>query len=127
MKVIQRRTQEETAQRRRKSALISVAAVVALLVAFVAVTRLVPGPVTRGVVERSIGSSLGAIEQPKCDGPLSTMRCELQDDSGTKATYLVTTSKSCWHAALADPNAGVEMLSEVHRCMHVHLWDNIFS
>jgi hypothetical protein len=114
-------------QRRGKCLLAGAVALVVLLIAFIAVARLVPGPVTRDVVAHSVSRSLEATGTPKCEGPVSALRCELEDGSGTRATYLVTTSKSCWHAALENPAAGVEMAPEAHRCMHVHLWDNIFS
>jgi hypothetical protein len=120
------RTQGEIVQRHRKRLITGIAAPVVLLVTFVAVTLLVPGTVTRDVVGQSVGRTLEAVGQPKCEGPLSSMRCELEDGSGTRGTYLVTTSKSCWHA-VGDPAAGLELASEARLCMHVHLWDNIFS
>jgi hypothetical protein len=55
------------------------------------------------------------------------MRCEIEDGSGSRASYLVSTSKSCWQAALSEGEEQIELAAQAQGCMHVHLWDNIFS
>jgi hypothetical protein len=121
-----RRTQGEIAQRQRKRVLTGVVVLVTLLTAFVVTIRLVPGSVTRDVVGQSVGRSLEAVGQPKCQGPLTAMRCVIEDGSGSRASYLVSTSKSCWRAALSEGEEQIELPAQVQGCMHVHLWDNIF-
>jgi hypothetical protein len=122
-KLLRRPTQGKLEERQRKRIFVSVAVVAALLVAFVVVSHLVPGVTTRAAVAHSVGNSLGSASRTKCVGPLSAMKCGVQDGSGTRGNYLVSASDSCWHATQASVE-GLEMPAQARGC--VRLWDNIF-
>jgi hypothetical protein len=119
-----RRTQGEIARQQRRHLERAVGIVIGLLAVAIVVALVTPGFVTRSVVESSVGNAL-TVQVNKCTGPLSAMRCDVQDDSGTAGAYLVRVKGSCWQAQ-RESDAELETSSSASACIHVHLWENIF-
>ena len=121
---LERRPQGEISRRQRKQFKWAIGLLIGLLAVSVVVLLVTPGFVTRKVVERSVENTL-PIAVIKCAGPLSAMRCDVQDGSGTPGTFLVRVKGSCWQATEAS-GTELETRSSASACLRVHLWENVF-
>lgn len=128
MSVVQpqvRRTQGDIARRQRRLILWVVGLASGIAAVLAVVVILVPGVVTRDVVKRSVENAL-AVQVNSCTGPMTAMRCELQDGSGTPGSYRVSVAGSCWQAHSEQTPSGLETVSTGHACVSPRLWENIF-